>query len=221
MANPLATAVLSLEQGSSTHNNLLKLADILKILDKLPTLETTLTLPEQATQPYIAPFPRVLNLATLPRVHKSVSLPRVDKPVASPQKPIKKLTSNKLSPPTWQHNSTFKKSRYNLRSNGTNFRSQAAQYLVAQHTFNTIQVMNHIYNDSGKKETLATLLSGDSKTLWTTSLSNEWGRVANGNIFGIKGTQTLEFIAKNMIPSDKSTTYGSLLCDYKPLKIEQ
>ena len=56
--------------------------------------------------------------------------------------------------------------------------------------------MNHIYNDSGKKETLAIFLSGDNKTLWATALSNKWGRVDNFNTFGIKGTQTLEFIAK-------------------------
>ena len=71
---------------------------------------------------------------------------------------------NKLSPPVWQRNTHFKQSRYNLRSSGTNFRSQAAQYLVAQHIFQTTQVMHHIYNGNGKKETLASLLAGPNKT---------------------------------------------------------
>ena len=31
----------------------------------------------------------------------------------------------------------------------------------------------------------------------------------------------LESIAKNMVPSNKPVTYGSFICDYKPLKTEQ
>ena len=107
-----------------------------------------------------------------------------------------------------------------MRPRGTNFRSQAAQYLVAQHIFNTTHV-SHIYDDNGKKETLTSLLSGDNKELWTQALSNEWGRVANGNIFGIKGTETLEFIAKHLVPSNKTVTYGSFVCDHRPLKTEK
>ena len=116
---------------------------------------------------------------------------------------IEKVTSKDLSPPTWQRNRTFKQSRYNLRSTATNFQSQAAQYLVAQETFNTHNFINHIYSDNGKRQTLSTLLSGNNKDLWATALSNEWGRVADGNKFGIKGIQTLEFINKNMVPSNK------------------
>ena len=82
-----------------------------------------------------------------------------------------------------------------MRSTVTNFRSQAAKYLVAQYIFQITQVMHHIYNDSGKKETLASLLSGENKNRWAQALSYEWNRVDSGNTFGIKGTQTLELFS--------------------------
>ena len=154
LANPSATTVPSLDQVSVTNNALLKLAKILKRMDNVPTLEATLAPSEHLTKQYIAPAPRVQKPATLPRVQKSVSLLRVYRHVVSLQDPlIQKLTSNKLSPPTWQRNRTFKELRYNLKS--TNFQSQAAQYLVAQETFNTHNFINHIYNDSGKNRPLA------------------------------------------------------------------
>ena len=92
--------------------------------------------------------------------------------MVNPQQHPQQQLRDKISPPTWQRNTNFKQTRYNLRSTGTNFRSQAAQYLVAQHIFESTQVMHHIYNDSGKKETLASLLSGENKNRWAQALSN-------------------------------------------------
>ena len=50
--------------------------------------------------------------------------------------------------------------------------------------------INHIYNANGKRETIDSLITGSNKDIWTKSLSNDWGRLAQGNSLGIKGTHT-------------------------------
>ena len=182
LTHPPANTIPTLEQGSATNNALLKLATILQRIDKVPTLETTLETNSQTIDPL--EIEHILHKeASLPRVQKQAPLPRVSKTaiskhVATSSSIENTISSDKLSPPTWARNKSFTQSRYDLRPRGTNFRSQAAQ-----HIFNTTHV-SHIYDDNGKKETLTSLLSGDNKELWTQALSNEWGRVANGYIFG-------------------------------------
>ena len=63
------------------------------------------------------------------------------------------------------------------------------------------------------------LLGEDSKT-WDKSLSNEWGRLANGNDRGVVGTKTIRFIPKNEVPSGRDVTYATFVCDVRPLKKE-
>ena len=79
---------------------------------------------------------------------------------------------------------------------------------------------NHIYSVTGKKQSIDALLKGDSKETWTISLSNEWGRLAQGNS-RVKGTSTIRFIKKNAIPLGRDVTYATFVCDYKPLKKEK
>jgi hypothetical protein len=97
-------------------------------------------------------------------------------------------------------------------------REQSLQHLQAVHTFSP--QVNHIYNDLGKKETIDTLLSGKDSATWTTSLANEFGRLAQGYGTGIKGTDTIDFIQRTDVPSNKKVTYGNFICDYRPLKSE-
>ena len=52
------------------------------------------------------------------------------------------------------------------------------------------------------------------------SLSNEWGRLANDNIYGIKGTNTITFIPRRSVPHDRDITYATFVCDVKSLKKE-
>ena len=67
---------------------------------------------------------------------------------------------------------------------------QAAQHIL-QHK------ANHIYNDiTGKKETIDTLLQGPMKETWQKAISNDFGRLAQGNIHGVLVTDTIEFIPK-------------------------
>ena len=112
---------------------------------------------------------------------------------------------------------------YNLRSqrpHETSFRNLAQQHLVAQHVFSTpTNNAFHMYNPtSGKKETIDSLLNSTAAQRWTCSLSNEWGRLAQGNKHGVKATDTIDFIHRYDVPTGRKVTYGSFVCDYRPLK---
>ena len=81
--------------------------------------------------------------------------------------------------------------------------------------------INHIFNETtGKKETLESLLNGPDRARWLKALSNEIGRLASGNIYGVKFTNTIKFIKKSDVPSDKTVTYATFVCDFRPLKSE-
>ena len=85
--------------------------------------------------------------------------------------------------------------------------------------FNTFQHEGyHIYQENGKKETIYTLLSGKNKHIWEKSLSNQWVRLAQGNIQGVKNTSTIYFVQKSELPKDKAVTYATCICDYCALK---
>lgn len=40
----------------------------------------------------------------------------------------------------------------------------------------------------------------------------------DGNEYGVHGTQGTEMVKPSTIPQDKSVTYASMVCDYRPLK---
>ena len=81
--------------------------------------------------------------------------------------------------------------------------------------------MNHVFNNiTGRRETLKTLLSGEQKQTWATSLENEWGRLAIGIKNRVVGTNTIDFIYKSQVSQDKKVTYGNVIYDYRPLKTE-
>ena len=92
--------------------------------------------------------------------------------------------------------------------------------LVAQHVFQTPN-MNHVFNSiTGKRETMATLLTGKMAKTWEKSLANEWGRLAKGIKNRVQGTDTIDFIYKNEVPIGQKVTYGNFVCDHRPLKTE-
>ena len=53
-----------------------------------------------------------------------------------------------------------------------------------------------IYNDSDRRKTVDSILKGKNKTIWMQSLSNEWGRLAQGNDRGVKFTDTIDVYIK-------------------------
>ena len=51
-------------------------------------------------------------------------------------------------------------------------------------------------------------------------MSNELGRLAQGNEIGVKFTDCMEFIAYQDAPVSAKVTYAVLVCTYRPLKTE-
>ena len=105
--------------------------------------------------------------------------------------------------------------RYNLRSQNSSLTpSYIAQNLIDSH------FLHHVYNPQGKRETIDSLLKGPHSKIWERSLSNDWGRLAQGNDFGVRATNTIDFIHKHEVPAGKKVTHASFPCDYRPLKEE-
>ena len=61
------------------------------------------------------------------------------------------------------------------------------------------------------------LIKSKNQNVWTTSLANELGRLAQG-IRNIPGTNTIKFIHKNQVPHNRKVTYAQLVVDYRPGK---
>ena len=95
----------------------------------------------------------------------------------------------------------------------------AVQQLSAQHIFQP--QVNHIFKADGKKQTIDGLLNSIDRATWTKSLRNEWGRLAQGNVHGVTGTDTIEFISKKDVPTGRRVTYATYVLDHKTLKTEQ
>ena len=79
------------------------------------------------------------------------------------------------------------------------------------------QNVNHIYNEKGRKMTILELLNEKDSEMWNKSISNELGRLAQGNIHGVKHTDTIKFISKTEVPKGKKVTYVNLRADHRPL----
>ena len=101
-----------------------------------------------------------------------------------------------------------------------NFKTLAAYFLQQQEYIK--QSVNHIYDTKGQKQSIDALINGpDALTKWLPALSNEWGRLAQGNDAGVEATNTINFVAFSEVPVDKKVTYASFVCDYRPLKKEK
>jgi hypothetical protein len=229
-------SIPTLQCGDDTKEAVIKIAELLNrsvprpVLDIPPTvpnppsISTTATLPRvlppPTTNPTSPPISPPLSPVTLPRV--SPPLKPVNSNLSSPQKDITSVIINamrkhiqKPTPPS--------RHRYNLRNrrqHNTNFRHLATQHLAAQHVFShKHQSACHIINkESGKKENIDSLLKGPERLRWLQAASNEFGRLAQGNKYGVKATNTIDFIPKSAVPNDRKVTYGSFVCDYRPLK---
>ena len=81
---------------------------------------------------------------------------------------------------------------------GTNFKDLASRLLVAQHMFQ--HKACHIFRPNGTKETIDSMLQGPLRAVWEKSLSNEWGRLAQGNKYGVRSTDTIDFVHKHEVP---------------------
>ena len=170
----------------------------------------------------VAPVPRVEKSQEIPQEIPAVSkipaaLPRVGnpRPSSSPRVPSQQYT---VAPPTSRAARCIPhKYQRHMGINPTAFKS-LPQFSQAYF----LKSINHIYHkDTGKKMTLRALLKDPSTTeIWSQSASNEFGRLMDGNGYGVIGTQAMSMIKPAAIPRDQAITYASMVCDYGPLKHE-
>ena len=109
-------------------------------------------------------------------------------------------------------------------SHGTRYRSFAVQHLQSSSDKEKVKsqmAMNHIFNDQGKKMSMDKLLAGKDSSTWWTSLGNELGRLAQGIGNRVVGTNTIDFIKRSDVPTNKKVTYANFICDERPLKDEK
>ena len=86
---------------------------------------------------------------------------------------------------------------------------------------------NHVYHQhTGAKQCIGRLLQGKDVDIWTQSLLNKLGWLAQGigknrtDDKYFKETNTRFFIPRHHVPQDAKVTYANLICDLRPLKSE-
>ena len=92
--------------------------------------------------------------------------------------------------------------RYNLRYRTPTFKQQATQSILAQHIFQQPKVY-HIYDEHEQKQYMGDLIKGSKGKMWYQALSNEWGRLAQGNESRALPTKAIEFIDPSRAPTGK------------------
>ena len=212
LTNPPPSTVPSLQAGDSTRNALLQLATL---LHTNPLNDTTFTKLNQQTQIIATKYntkkpdppeaPQINNL--LPTTSSS-TLTQALAGLARVLKQKKTLHTTPKHIPSHPPNKSFK--------------HRAANALLATHLFGPIitHKLNHVYDANGKRLSLDALLNGDQKEIWIQANSNEIGRLAQGNVHGVKSTDTMDFIFKHEVPAHKKITYANFVCDIRHLKDE-
>ena len=65
------------------------------------------------------------------------------------------------------------------------------------------------------------LITGpEAHNKWLPALSNEWGRLANGNENNVLCHNAIKFVSFETVPKHRKTTYASFVCDHRPFKEE-
>jgi hypothetical protein len=91
------------------------------------------------------------------------------------------------------------------------------------HYSNTIAHINSIVCPKTNNDLeYRALIKGPTSHIWERSFANELARLADGlPSLGITGTNSIEFIPLTNIPSNKTITYGRIVVEYKPNKLEK
>jgi hypothetical protein len=113
--------------------------------------------------------------------------------------------------------------RYNTRSLALLNQAIALpkiQCFPTQHRANL--VINQITGQSYEYRHLVTgKVTGHTTDVWTKSLAKELGRLANGVDTGVpEGTNTIFFINRSQVPTDRKVTYGRIVWTIRPQKKE-
>lgn len=82
-------------------------------------------------------------------------------------------------------------------------------------------MLHHIIPKPPLLETLRSLLNNQqTRRTLTQVASNEYGHPMAGNDDGITGTSTMSPITLEHIPQGRVITYGTMVCDHRPLRKE-
>jgi hypothetical protein len=197
----------------------------------LPTTPPPLPVPAPRVvtpAPIAVPTPRV-PLAP-PRVHLAPMQAPVRLPL--PQATTKQFPDlYKTVPYPMPH--SYARTGFNPRQPFFNqhnpfYNGQMARLQFSQSVQHDPSVSGKMFNPmTGRAETIDTLLQGPDKQIWTTSLSNEWGRCAQGisknrpQSDAIIGNQTIFFIPPHQVPTGRKVSYANFVCTMQPGKAEQ
>ena len=204
LTQPPKNNVPSMQAGDPTRNAILQIAKLLKRVEHIPEPVEEIIHQDDASAPRVKPKPMPNESCNLPRT-----------PTAMPHN-VDEVTTDALQ----QHSNLPKNVRFQNQGNHKHNLRSNAPALILDHMFHPKHSANHLCREDGKKETIDSLLAGKSTKTWSKSLSNEWGRLSRGNDYGVKGTETIDFIYKHQVPPENKVTYASCVCDYRPLKDE-
>ena len=76
-----------------------------------------------------------------------------------------------------------------------------------------------MFNNSTRQQSIDKLLKINQE-IWSTALSNEVGRLAQG-VQDIEGNNVIDFITFSEVPKDRIVTYANMVCDIRPLKTKK
>jgi hypothetical protein len=191
--------------GQAQQTALQQLSAIFLAATRVPT-----TLPTEGSPQAHAP-----TAAPLPRVPSPLSIMAPHSAPPCPHSPLRSPLLRSPAPP-----SALTRHHYPLRSLAPRYplRSQQANTVLASGTGAANTVMDSV---TGAALEYRHLVAGPNGATWETSLANDLGRLAQG--IGTRmpsGTNTIFFIAKSAIPTDRKVTYARLVSSLRPHKTE-
>ena len=65
------------------------------------------------------------------------------------------------------------------------------------------------------------MLKGPTCNVWVKSLSNEWGWLAQGNDNGVSHIDTIYFIQRHEVLTNRDIIHATFVLDHIPLKTEE
>ena len=224
LKDPPSALLPSLEAGDDTKNAYRRIAEILQRLEPPPPPSAT---PNTSTS--TVPIQDKDNDAAVPRVlvKDDAAVPRVEKHSPSPQQSDKERQRN------IDHTINYLKQRFSnspidhhtnptsnmvLPTTPLSFQQRACTFLAEKEI--KYSAINHIYDDDGKRQTVERLMRGEDKHIWVPAMSNELGRLSQGNNKGVQSTDCMVFIHHDQVLPGKKVTYANFVCDHRPLKSE-
>ena len=223
-ADDIVTLLKQPQKLNLPHHPSLQMNDALRATaDLLQRAATKPTSPETTpspTQPAVISTPLSPPRTTPPHIITDDNPPLPESPRVAPAAP-RVVPVIPQMPPTPQqvaHVSTPSKPPYLRCMQATNFNQRRLNMLIATELYG--KYMHHVYDQFGNKETIESLLNGPDAETWRQSVSNEFGRLAQGNDKGVDYTDTIDFITKQEVPTHKKVTYAHFRFDHRPLKPE-